>query len=151
LQGDQPDQQRAQGAVDALVVVVPRLQTDAHVATGAQTTAATSGVPLQRVTNLIGKNLVGANGEEAGEIENLLIDRSGNVRAAVVAWGGFLGLGESRTLLPMDRIQLGTGDNDRARISMTREQLERLPRFDRDRTAEYGREFGWGEGLRWHR
>jgi sporulation protein YlmC with PRC-barrel domain len=125
-----------QGAVDALLIIVPKLQADA------------AGVPLQRAQSLVGTNVVGANGKEAGEIENLLIDRSGQVRGAVVEWGGFLGLGERRAVVPFNQIQLGTGNNDRARLELTREQLEQLPRYERDRIAEYGTRYGWGEGLR---
>lgn len=136
LQGNQPDAQRAQGAADALLIVVPKLQADA------------AGVPLQSAQSLVGTNVVGANGKDAGEVENLLIDRGGQVRGAVVEWGGFLGIGERRAVVPINRIQFGAGNNDRARLEMTREQLEQLPRYERDRLAEYGTRYGWGEGLR---
>ena len=166
LQGNQPDAQRAQGAADALIIVVPRLQADAGASGagspgvgaapaqsgGAAQLAAASpaaaGVPLQSVQSLVGTNVIGANGREAGEIENLLIDRGGQVRGAVVEWGGFLGIGERRAVVPISQIQFGAGNNDRARLEMTREQLEQLPRYERDRLAEYGTRYGWGEGLR---
>lgn len=161
IEAPQPDAQRAQGAVDAYLVLVPRLQADVTARTGAAagTAPATggamqgslTGVPLQRMSNLPGTDLIGPNGNKVGEIENLLADRNGNVRAVVVEWGGFLGIGDQERLVPVDRIQLGAGGDDRARISMTREQVEALPRFDRNRLAEYSREFGWGEGARWHR
>lgn len=118
---------------------------------GAQPAAASpaaAGVPLQRAQSLVGTNVVGANGKDAGEVENLLIDRSGQVRAAVVEWGGFLGIGESRAAVPIDRIQFGAAGNERARLTMTREELERLPKYDRNNLAEYGTRYGWGEGLR---
>jgi sporulation protein YlmC with PRC-barrel domain len=139
LQGNQPDAQRAQGAADALLIVVPRLQADA---------GAAAGVPLQSVQSLVGTNVIGANGREAGEVENLLIDRSGQVRGAVVEWGGFLGIGERRAVVPINQLQVGAGNDNRARLEMTREQLEQLPRYERDRLAEYGSRYGWGEGLR---
>jgi sporulation protein YlmC with PRC-barrel domain len=106
-----------------------------------------AGVALQSVQSLVGTNVVGANGREAGEVRNLLIDSAGRVRAAVVEWGGFLGIGTREAAVPIERIQLGQG-NERARLEMTREELEALPRYDRDRVAEYGRERGWGENLR---
>lgn len=106
-----------------------------------------AGMALQSVQGLIGTNVVGANGREAGEVRNLLIDGQGRVRAAVVEWGGFLGLGTREAMVPIERIRLGQG-NEQARLEMTREELEALPRHDRDRVAEYGRERGWGEGLR---
>lgn len=109
-----------------------------------------AGVPLQSVQALIGTNVVGSGGRDAGEVRNLLIDNQGRVRAAVVEWGGFLGIGTREAMVPIERIQLGQG-SDRARLNMTREELEALPRYDRDRVAEYGRERGWGEGMRLHR
>ncbi|MCW8088312.1 PRC-barrel domain-containing protein [Sabulicella glaciei] len=117
---------------------------------GTQTTPATqtTGVDLQSVQSLVGKNVYGPSGREAGEVRNLLIDRSGRVRAAVIEWGGFLGIGERQALVPIERIQLGASQSDRAQLNMTRDELEALPRYDNDRIAEYGRERGWGEGLR---
>ncbi len=113
-------------------------------------TAATSdasGMPLQSVEGLVGTNVVGSNGREAGEVRNLLVDSQGRVRAAVVEWGGFLGIGERQAMVPIERIRVGQG-NERAQLAMTREELEALPRYDRDRIGAYGRERGWGEGLR---
>jgi sporulation protein YlmC with PRC-barrel domain len=114
-------------------------------------TSPATGVSLQSVQNLVGRNVVGSNGREAGEIRNLLIDNAGRVRAAVIEWGGFLGLGERQAMVPIERIRLGQGEADHAQLTMTREELEALPRYDRDRIAEYGRERGWGEGLRLYR
>lgn len=139
LGGNEPDGQRALGAADALLVVVPKLESDARAATG---------VPLQRAQSLVGTNVIGANGQEAGEIENLLVDRGGQVRAAVVQWGGFLGLGEKSAVVPMDKIELGAAGNDKARMNLSREQLEQLPRYERDRLAEYASRYGWGDGVR---
>lgn len=113
---------------------------------GAAATAA--GVPLASVQDLVGTNVVGANGQDAGEIQNLLIDQSGNVRAAVVEWGGFLGIGQRQAVVPMDQIQMGAGSNDRARLNLTREQLEALPRYDRNALNDYGTRYGWGDGVR---
>lgn len=146
--------QRQQGGTDQRTGATPQVPTPTQSGgSQAQQAAASpaSGVALQGVQNLIGKNVVGSNGREAGEVRNLLIDSSGRVRAAVIEWGGFLGLGERQAMVPIDRIRLGQSANDRAQLNMTREELEALPRYDRDRVAEYGRERGWGEGLRLYR
>jgi hypothetical protein len=108
---------------------------------------AAGGMALQSVQGLLGTNVVGANGRDAGEVRNLLLDGQGRVRAAVVEWGGFLGIGTREALVPIERISLGQG-NERAQLAMTREELEALPRYDRDGIGEYGRARGWGEGLR---
>ncbi|MGK7870544.1 PRC-barrel domain-containing protein [Falsiroseomonas sp. E2-1-a20] len=109
-----------------------------------------AGMPLARVQNLVGTNVIGANGRDAGEVENLLIDRNGQVRAAVVEWGGFLGLGESRAVVPIEQLRFG-GSGERVRMDLTRAQLEALPRFERNRIAEYGRDQGWSDGVRLYR
>jgi acetyl esterase/lipase len=120
----------------------------AAIGAGAGALGASGGGPaLRRAEALVGTNVIGAGDRDAGEIENLLVDRGGQVRAAVVEWGGFLGIGERRTVVPMEQIQLGA-EGERARLNLTREQLEALPRYDRDRVADLGRERGWGEGLR---
>lgn len=144
LQGDRADPQRAQASVDAYLVLVPKLQAGAA-------TASAAGVPLQRVSSLIGTDLIGPSGDKVAEIENFLVDGNSQVRAVVAEWGGFLGIGDREALVPVDSIQLGAAGGDRARTSLTREQLEKMPRFDRDRLADYGRENGWGDGLRWYR
>ncbi|WP_372624732.1 PRC-barrel domain-containing protein [Falsiroseomonas sp.] len=118
-----------------------------------QRTAATqqTGVELQSVQELIGKDVYGAEGRQAGAVENLLIDSAGRVRAAVIEWGGFLGIGQRRAMVPIERIRLGQTNEDRAVLEMTREELEALPRYDRDNIAEYSRGRGWGEGTRLYR
>ena len=102
-------------------------------------------MPLARVQSLVGTNVVCASGRDSGEVENLLLDRNGQVRAAVVEWGGgFLGIGQSLAFVPIDQLHLGA-PGERVRIDLIREQLEALPRYDRKRLADYGRKQGWGD------
>ncbi|NKE46166.1 PRC-barrel domain containing protein [Roseomonas frigidaquae] len=111
---------------------------------GQQAAARTAGgVELSRASNLVGTNVVASTGRDAGEIENLLIDSGGQVRAAVVEWGGFLGIGARRSVVPVEQLTFGAPD-ERVRMDLTRDQLERLPRYDPDRLEEYGRMDGWG-------
>jgi sporulation protein YlmC with PRC-barrel domain len=107
-------------------------------------------MPLSRVSNLIGTNVLGADGKDAGRVENLLIDGNGQVRAAVVEWGGFLGIGARRAVVPMERLQFGAAD-DRVRMEVTREELEAMPRFEADRLADHGRDGGWAQHVRAYR
>ena len=146
------DAQRQQGSAEQRAGATSATPAPAQSGSRAQPTAASpaAGVPLQSVQALIGTNVVGTTGRDAGEVRNLLIDNQGRVRAAVVEWGGFLGIGSREAMVPIERIRLGQG-NERAQLAMTREELEALPRYDRDRVADYGRERGWGEGLRLYR
>ncbi|MGG5889861.1 PRC-barrel domain-containing protein [Falsiroseomonas sp. HC035] len=111
---------------------------------------AASGLTLERASNLVGTNVVGVNGRDAGEVENLLIDGNGQVRAAVVEWGGFLGIGARRAVVPIEQLAFG-GPNDRVRMELTRAQLEALPRYETDRIQEYARLGGWADGVRAYR
>jgi hypothetical protein len=119
---------------------------------GAQATAASpaAGMPLARVSSIVGTNVVGANDRDAGEVQNLLIDPQGQVRAAVIEWGGFFGIGSRQAVVPIEQLRFGS-DGDRIRMDLTREQLEQLPRYDSSRVADIGRDQGWGDGLRLHR
>lgn len=102
-----------------------------------------SGVDRGRAESLIGTNLRGADDRDAGEVENLLIDGSGQVRAAIVEWGGFLGIGARRAVVPIDQVQLGAATSDRARLTLSREQLEQLPTYERDKLNEVQARYGW--------
>lgn len=111
------------------------------------TTSPAAAMSREDAQRLIGTNVVGRNGRDAGEVRNLVLDASGQVRGAVVEWGGFLGLGTREAIVPLDRITMQAG-NGRAELAMTREELEALPRFESNRLAEQGRTQGWGDNLR---
>ena len=73
------------------------------------------------------------------------MDGTGRVRGAVVEWGGFLGIGQRSAILLMEQIQFGA--DGRGRLSLTREQLEALPRYERDKLNDLGRQQGLGDSL----
>lgn len=123
-----------------------------HPQTGASAPGVASrgsaGAPPQHVVRIIGTDVVGADDRSVGKIENLLIDARGTVRAAVVGWGGIFGLGARHALVPMERIQLGAAEGERAHLGLSREQFDTLPRFDQSQLGDYGRDHGWGADLR---
>jgi hypothetical protein len=71
------------------------------------------GIALQRAQALVATNLVGSGGRDAGEIQNLLVDRSGQVRAAVVEWGGLLGIGRAGRWCRWSRSSLAPRESGR--------------------------------------
>lgn len=58
-----------------------------------------------RSTELVGRDVYGSNNEDIGEINDVLIDRSGRVSAVLLGVGGFLGLGEKDVAVPMSALQ----------------------------------------------
>jgi sporulation protein YlmC with PRC-barrel domain len=58
-----------------------------------------------RASDLMGKDVYGANNEDIGEINDVIIGRDGQVMAVVVGVGGFLGIGEKDVAVPMQSLQ----------------------------------------------
>jgi uncharacterized protein YrrD len=55
-------------------------------------------------------DLKNADGDEIGEVEEVLIDASGQPVAIAVEAGGFLGIGEREVVLGLDQVQLVDDD-----------------------------------------
>ena len=79
------------------------------------------------VDDLEDMDLVSASGDEIGEVEEVLMDASGQPTALAVEAGGFLGIGEKNVVIGLDQLRL---ENDQLVTSMTKEQLEGLPEWD---------------------
>src|SRR5437868_3922983 len=48
------------------------------------------------VENLLGKTVMSASGEKLGQITDIIVNHKGEVRAAVIDFGGFLGVGSRK-------------------------------------------------------
>lgn len=102
-----------------------------------------------------GRTVVDRNGGEIGHVDALLIDdRESKVRFLRVASGGFLGIGESTFLLPVDAITRITADQ--VVVDQTQERVAGAPAYDPDLVYDqeyYGGLYGyygyapyWGPG-----
>jgi sporulation protein YlmC with PRC-barrel domain len=58
-----------------------------------------------RASKLVGLNVYNENNESLGSINDLLTDKSGNIKAVVIGVGGFLGVGEHLVAVPLDKIK----------------------------------------------
>ena len=58
-----------------------------------------------RSSKLIGVNVYNANNESLGEINELLLDQSGKIQAAVIGVGGFLGMGQRDIKVEMSKLK----------------------------------------------
>jgi sporulation protein YlmC with PRC-barrel domain len=92
-----------------------------------------------------GTAVYNSSGEKLGSIDNLVIHkRSGQVRYAVLEFGGFLGIGTDRYPLPWDMLKYDT-TLDGYVVPLDKERLKDAPRYSRTeeppfaRDAEYGR------------
>jgi putative membrane protein len=71
---------------------------------------------------LIGRTVENSNGDNLGEINNVIINEQGNVVAAVIGVGGFLGIGEKNVAVPFDALEFRTVDPAAARQDKPREE-----------------------------
>ena len=58
-----------------------------------------------RASKLVGLSVYNENNESLGSINDLLTDKSGNIKAVVIGVGGFLGVGEHLVAVPFEKIK----------------------------------------------
>lgn len=93
---------------------------------------------LQPISSLRGVTVRDRSGADVGEIKDFILDpESANVRYAVVAFGGFLGVGEHQFAVPFSRLLLDTenecfvADVDETELEEARDLGEHLPEAKR--------------------
>jgi sporulation protein YlmC with PRC-barrel domain len=87
---------------------------------------------LIRVSKFGDFNLQNAEGDDLGEVEDLVVNVSqGQVTYGVVDFGGFLGIGETSTAVPWDQFTINRqSDTPGFRLDVTSDQLENAPSID---------------------
>lgn len=81
---------------------------------------------------LKGARVYGANDEDVGEIDKLILGEDGTIQKVVIDVGGFLGIGEHPVGVTFDEIQVlrtESGDDFRVYIDATEEALEKQPAY----------------------
>jgi len=58
-----------------------------------------------RASKVVGLNVYNDNNQNVGSINDLLMDKSGNIKTAVLSVGGFLGVGSQLVAIPFDKIK----------------------------------------------
>jgi sporulation protein YlmC with PRC-barrel domain len=92
-----------------------------------------------------GRTVVDTHGEEVGKVDELLMDEGENkVRFLRLAAGGFLGIGETKFLIPVDAVSRVS--DEAVHIDQTREHVAGAPQYDPELTYEppyYGGLYGY--------
>ena len=100
-------------AASALLATVafaqtPTTTTDRNNMAPAATSSSTANASYQgdwRTSKLVGLSVYNNNNESIGSISDLLTDKSGNIKAAVIGVGGLLGVGEHLVAVAFDQIK----------------------------------------------
>jgi hypothetical protein len=74
----------------------------------AATTTATSASGDWRASKVVGLKVYNDANESVGSINDVLMDKSGNIKLVVLGVGGFLGMGEHLVAVPFDKIKFST-------------------------------------------
>jgi sporulation protein YlmC with PRC-barrel domain len=82
------------------------------------------------------------SGDKLGSVDELVIDkRSGQVRYAVLEFGGFLGMGTDRYPLPWNMLKYDTS-KDGYVVPLDKAKLVDAPRYAQDDMPEYTTDYG---------
>ena len=89
-----------------------------------------------------GTSVYNSMGDKLGSIDDLMIDKhSGQVRYAVLEFGGFLGMGSDRYPMPWNMLKYDT-DLGGYVVPLDKAKLENAPRYESERTPEYSDDYG---------
>jgi sporulation protein YlmC with PRC-barrel domain len=58
-----------------------------------------------RASKVVGLSVYNESNEKLGSINDLLMDKSGNIKAVVLGVGGFLGMGEHLVAVPLEKVK----------------------------------------------
>ena len=93
--------------------------------------------PCISSSKVAGTAVYNANGDKLGSIDDLIVDKlSGQVRYAVLEFGGFLGVGTDRYPMPWSTLKYDTGLEGYV-VPLRKEQLEKAPRYAQTSVPEY--------------
>jgi hypothetical protein len=84
---------------------------------------------------ILGRNVRSAAGENMGPIADVIVDRNGQVRAAVIDFGGFLGVGSRKIVVDWSALHFWNVANkdESIGLELTRDQVKAAPEYKEDK------------------
>ena len=82
----------------------------------------------KQAESLLGKQAQNQKGEDMGRIVDVIVDKTGQIRAAVIDFGGFLGVGSRKIAVDWRAIRSALSDaSDKILVDMPQDQLRTAP------------------------
>jgi hypothetical protein len=83
------------------------------------------------VEGILGREVLSAANENMGRIVDVLVDHGGQVRAAIIDFGGFLGVGSRKIAVDWSALHFPPPGQPGAKISLelTRDQVKAAPEY----------------------
>ena len=81
---------------------------------------------------ILGRDVKSTADENMGRIVDVIVDRSGQVRAAVIDFGGFLGVGSRKIAVDWNALHFPASAKPEERITLelTRDQVKEAPAYE---------------------
>ena len=83
---------------------------------------------------ILGRDVRSPANEDMGRIVDVIVDREGTVRAAVIDFGGFLGVGSRKIVVDWNALHFGRIANkgDSITLELTKDQVTAAPEYKED-------------------
>ena len=83
---------------------------------------------------VLGRDVRSTTGEDMGRIVDVIVDRAGQVRAAVIDFGGFLGVGSRKIIVDWNALHFGQIANkgESITLELTKDQVKAAPEYKED-------------------
>jgi hypothetical protein len=86
--------------------------------------------PRDHLFRILGKEVLSAKGEDMGRIVDVLFDEKGEPHAAVIDFGGFLGVGSRKIAISWNALRFDLGEKKNViALDIDREQLKAAPQY----------------------
>ena len=87
------------------------------------------------VTNFYKQNVYDPSDNKIGDVDDVLIDKEGNVTALIIGVGGFLGMGEKDVAIPFSDLRTSEKNNKWSLVlNTTKDALKTAPGYTYDKT-----------------
>ena len=83
---------------------------------------------------VLGRDVRSPANEDMGRIVDVIVDRAGVVRAAVIDFGGFLGVGSRKIVVDWSALHFGrvADKSDSITLELTKDQVKAAPEYKED-------------------
>jgi hypothetical protein len=83
---------------------------------------------------VLGRDVRSSSDEAMGRIVDVIVDRAGSVRAAVIDFGGFLGVGSRKIVVDWNALHFGriASKSDRITLELSKDQVTAAPEYKED-------------------
>jgi hypothetical protein len=92
-------------------------------------------IDSHEVQGILGKEVRSSADENMGRIVDVIVDQTGQVRAAIIDFGGFLGVGSRKIAVAWNALRFPpkTKKVERVALELTRDQVRAAPEYKEDK------------------